>query len=57
MKLSRKLMNGRIMVENQTGKKIKKLRSDNGLEFCNFRFDIMCRENGIMRHKTIAYTP
>lgn len=47
----------RIMVENQTGKKIKKLRSDNGLEFCNFRFDTMCRENGILRHKTIANTP
>lgn len=47
----------RIMVENQTGKKIKKLRSDNGLEFCNFRFDTMCKENGIVRHKTIAYTP
>lgn len=47
----------RIMVENQTGKKIKKLRSDNGLEFCNYRFDSMCKENGIVRHKTIAYTP
>ena len=25
----------KIMVENQTGKKLKKLRTDNGLEFYN----------------------
>lgn len=47
----------RIMVENQIGKKIKKLRSDNGLEFCNYRFDAMCKENGIVRKKSVAYTP
>lgn len=45
------------MVENQTGKKVKKLRSDNGLAFCNHRFDSMCKENGIVRQKSIAYTP
>lgn len=28
-----------IMVENQTDKKLKVLRTDNGLEFCNARFD------------------
>lgn len=28
----------KIIVENQTGKKIKKLRSDDGLEFYNFQF-------------------
>ena len=26
------------LVENQTGKKVKKLRTDNGLEFCNQQF-------------------
>lgn len=45
------------MVENQIGKKIKKLRSDNGLEFCNYQFDAMCKENGIVRKKSVAYTP
>jgi transposase InsO family protein len=25
----------KALVENQTGRKIKKLRTDNGLEFCN----------------------
>lgn len=44
-------------VENQTGKKIKCLRTDNGLEFCNSRFDGLCRESGLRRHRTCTYTP
>ena len=45
------------MVENQTEKKLKVLRTDNGLEFCNSRFDNFCKERGIVRHMTCAYTP
>lgn len=30
------------LVENQCGKKVKKLKTDNGLEFCNQRFDAFC---------------
>lgn len=41
----------RIMVENQTDRKIKKLRTYNGLELCNYQFDVICKENGIIRHK------
>lgn len=45
------------MAENQSGRKIKTLRTDNGLEFCNMEFNNLCKEEGIVRHKTCAYTP
>ncbi|KAL5557135.1 hypothetical protein UlMin_039371 [Ulmus minor] len=45
------------MVEVQTGKKLKKLRTDNGLEFLNYEFDQFCKDEGIVRHKTVPYTP
>lgn len=48
--------NWKRQVENQIGKKIKFLKTDNGLEFCNTEFDNMCKKNGITRHKTIHYT-
>nr|GFC68492.1 retrovirus-related Pol polyprotein from transposon TNT 1-94 [Tanacetum cinerariifolium] len=35
------------LVENQTGRKVKKLRTDNGLEFCNREFMQLCIESGI----------
>jgi hypothetical protein len=44
-------------VENQTSRKIKKLRTDNGLEFCNIEFNSLCAEHGIARHKTVPGTP
>ncbi|KAG7554353.1 GAG-pre-integrase domain [Arabidopsis suecica] len=45
------------LVENQTDKRIKTLRTDNGLEFCNRLFDEFCTSKGIQRHRTCAYTP
>ena len=30
------------LVKNQTGRKVKKLRTDNGLELCNKKFDSYC---------------
>ncbi|GJU48891.1 retrotransposon protein, putative, ty1-copia subclass [Tanacetum coccineum] len=45
------------LVENQTGRKLKKLRTDNGFEFCNQEFNNMCKESGIARHLTVAVTP
>ncbi|KAL2237106.1 UNVERIFIED_CONTAM: Retrovirus-related Pol polyprotein from transposon TNT 1-94 [Sesamum indicum] len=45
------------LVENQTDKKLKSLRTDNGLEFCNKQFSEMCDKYGIRRHKTNPYTP
>ena len=45
------------LVENQTDKRIKTLRTDNGLEFCNRSFDEFCSQKGILWHRTCAYTP
>ena len=45
------------MVENETGKKLKYLRSDNGGEYCSHEFEDYCSTNGIHRQKTIPRTP
>eukprot|EP00253_Pinus_taeda_P014678 PITA_14678 len=47
----------KALVENQTGKKIKILRTDNGTEYESNEFNNYCREVGIKRETTIAYTP
>ena len=45
------------MVENQTGRKIKVLRSENGTEYRNDQFSIFCKKEGISRHFTVRDTP
>lgn len=45
------------LVENQMNKKVKVLRTDNGLEFCNVKIDDHCKAHGIERHRTCTYTP
>nr|GEX10023.1 zinc finger, CCHC-type [Tanacetum cinerariifolium] len=45
------------LVENQTGMTVKKLRTDNGLEFCNRKFKRLCIKSGIARHLTVVGTP
>lgn len=47
----------RNLVENQTGKKVKCLRTDNGLEYSNDRFANLCKRAGINRHLTTTRTP
>ncbi|GJV93371.1 retrotransposon protein, putative, ty1-copia subclass [Tanacetum coccineum] len=47
----------KVMVETQTGKKVKKLRTDNGMEFCSNEFNSYCKSKGIVRHYTIPHTP
>eukprot|EP00253_Pinus_taeda_P034023 PITA_34023 len=47
----------KALVENQTEKKIKVLRTDNGGEFCSKEFEEFCKECGIARQKTTPYTP
>lgn len=44
-------------VENQTKNKVKILRSDNGLEYCNKEFDMFLNKSGILHQKTNPYTP
>ena len=45
------------MLENETGKKLKCLRSDNGGEYCSHEFEYYCSTNGIHRHKIVPRTP
>ena len=45
------------MVDNEIGKKLKCLRSDNGGEYCSKEFDNYCSYNGIRRQKTVPGTP
>lgn len=45
------------MVENQLDRKPKTLRTNNGLEFCSAEFDNFCNQKGIVKHKTVKYTP
>ena len=47
----------KVLVENQTEKKIKVLRTDNGGEFCGNEFEEFCKKCGIARQKTTPYTP
>ena len=47
----------KALVENQTGRKIKKLRTNNGLEFVESEFDEFCMVNGIVRYKTLVGKP
>lgn len=47
----------KCLVENETGKKLKCLRSDNGGEYCSHEFEDYCSTNGICRQKTIPRTP
>ena len=44
-------------MENQTKKKIKALRTDNGGEFCKKEFEEFYKKCGIARQKTTPYTP
>lgn len=43
--------------ENQTGKKIKILRTDNGTEYVNKMMDDFLAANGIHHQLTVDYTP
>jgi transposase InsO family protein len=47
----------KTLLEYQTEKKIKRLRTDNGLEFSNHRFDEFCKGEGFFWHKTVVNTP
>lgn len=45
------------LVEKETGQFIKCLRTDRGGEFNSEKFNEFCKENGIKRQLTTAYTP
>ena len=47
----------KAQVENQTGRKIKVLRTDNGGEYKSDPFLKVCQDCGIVRHFTVRKTP
>jgi transposase InsO family protein len=47
----------KVMVEKQTERKVKVLRTDNGMKFCSNEFKFFCRKDGIVRHHIIPHTP
>lgn len=51
------LIEFKMLVENQTGRKIKVFRTDNGTEYCSNEFTKFCKANGIQHQLTNAYTP
>jgi len=47
----------KALVENRTGRKTKKLRTDNDLEFYESDFNEFCAIQDIARHKTVVGKP
>ena len=47
----------KILVENEIGKKLKCLRSNNGGEFTSKEFNLFCENHGIKRQFSAARTP
>lgn len=47
----------KTLMEKRTERKIKRLRTDNRLEYCNKRFDDYYTDNRISRHKTVRSKP
>lgn len=47
----------KIMVENESGCKVKLVRLDNGTEFINLQFKELFKATGIILEPTVAYTP
>ncbi|KAL6322790.1 hypothetical protein AAG906_019059 [Vitis piasezkii] len=47
----------KAMIEKQTGKQIKYLKTNNGMEFCGKEFNEFSKNEGIVRHHTILNTP
>ncbi|CAH2087744.1 unnamed protein product [Euphydryas editha] len=47
----------KTVVENQLNKKIKKLRLDNGKEYCSKEFEKYLSSSGIVHQKSNPYTP
>ncbi|GKE61858.1 retrovirus-related pol polyprotein from transposon TNT 1-94, partial [Tanacetum coccineum] len=45
------------MMETQTCRKAKHLRTDNGGEYKNYLFTKFCEDEGIVRHFTVKHTP
>ena len=51
-----KFIHWRTLIENQTGLKLKKFRTDNGLEYFSGEFGRYCSSVGIARYHTVRKT-
>ena len=47
----------KAMIEKQTRKQIKCLRTNNDMEFYGKKFNEFCKNEGIMRHHTVRHPP
>ena len=47
----------KTMIEKQTGRQVKCLHTNNGLEFCSDEFNSLCKKERIVRHRTVYHTP
>ena len=47
----------KALVENQTGRRIQTLISDNDIEYISNEFDEYCRQEAIKRQLIVPYTP
>ena len=45
------------MIEKKTGRQVKCLHTNNGLEFCSDEFNTFFKKEGIVRHHTVCHTP
>ena len=45
------------MIEKQTRMQVKRLRTDNGLEFVKEEFTTFCKKLGIVHHRTCVGRP
>lgn len=45
------------IIENQMGRRIKKILTDNGLEFYSNEFEKFCRREEIVLHTMVVNTP
>ena len=52
-----KFVEFKALVEKQTGRKIKRVRTDNGKEFVNKRFQKLFLDHGIKHERSCDYTP
>lgn len=50
-------MKFKALVENQSGKRIKALRSDNGSEYTANKFKLICEQAGIVQQFSAPYSP
>ena len=56
-KVFKRFLEFKSLVENQTNKKIKVLRTDNGGELCGKEFNQFCKQHSIARQNTTSRMP